>query len=310
MTEFDLVASLQTAIARADATWISQPSHLRRRLEEELGAGARAHRAQIHQLVVAAEERIPIRLKRNGWSPAERDELGHLLVVTRGWTAEASDWAVTTWAAALGLTDERPAVQAAVRPVATPARPLPPPVAHPAPIPPSGALPGATDLPSRQFAAATDLPSSMFVGATELPSNPPPPAPANSPASGIPHPSSPPAGTTRRLPTAMTRGTTRKASTYLNQELDVAYEVKASHSPAWLLLAGIARADGRLVDAVVWLEQARREYPRQPEDLAGHPLPADEVTSAGDVRYRQLHALGWWRALKGNQLTVKDQPGK
>ena len=74
MSERDMVAALQVAIARADASWISQPSHLRRRLEEELGPDAREHRAQIHQLVVAAEERVPIRLKRNGWSPTERRE--------------------------------------------------------------------------------------------------------------------------------------------------------------------------------------------------------------------------------------------
>ena len=96
MTDRDLVAPLQAAIARADPAWVSQPSHIRRRLLEELGADARRHRAQVHQLVVAAEERIPIRLRRNGWSPGERDELGHALVASRGWTPDAADWAVTT----------------------------------------------------------------------------------------------------------------------------------------------------------------------------------------------------------------------
>jgi len=112
MTDHDLVGALRVAITRADPSWVNQTSHLRRRLEEELGTDARGHRTQIHQLIVAAEERVPLRLKRNGWSPIERDELVQLLVTTRGWTADASRWAVTTWAVALGLTNERPATPA------------------------------------------------------------------------------------------------------------------------------------------------------------------------------------------------------
>lgn len=41
------------------------------------------------------------------------------------------------------------------------------------------------------------------------------------------------------------------------------------------------------------------EYPQQPEDLAGRPLAVDDEIAAGELRYWQLHALGWWRALKG-----------
>ncbi|HEY4609637.1 MAG TPA: hypothetical protein VIH06_10550, partial [Ilumatobacteraceae bacterium] len=180
MTERDLVAALQVAIARADPSWISQPSHLRRRLEEELGPDAREHRAQVHQLVVAAEERVPIRLKRNGWSPTERRELAHLLVATRGWTPEAADWAVATWAAALGLSDDR---LETVQPVA---RPLVDHVAAATEMP-SESIPTATELPAPQFAPPTALPQHYAPVATELPSElvqGPPPEPAALPTRG------------------------------------------------------------------------------------------------------------------------------
>jgi hypothetical protein len=222
MNERDLVDPLKAAIMRADATWVSQPSHLRRRLEEELGPDARRHRAQIHQLVVAAEERIPIRLKRNGWSPGERDELGHLLVATRGWTAEASDWAVATWAAALGLTDERPSAPLLPTPseraVVEPTSPRP---REP------GAFVGPTDIPSEQFGTATEMPYEHFGGATELPVNDPAPSVAPRPRSGKPPKALPKGG----------RGCVRHASKFLGHPLDAAYVAKTRHTPALLLLA-------------------------------------------------------------------------
>jgi hypothetical protein len=227
MTERDLVTSLQTAIQRADPTWVSQPSHLRRRLEEELGVDARSHRSQIHQIIVAAEERIPVRLKRNGWSPTERDELGHLLVVTRGWTAGAADWAVLTWAAALGLTDDRPTATLAAAPAWS----------EPSPISERNPTAGldthdwgaATRMPP-EFAAATEMPSQQFAEATELP----PPAavaPIKTPAERAPR-----IRTRTRLPRRGTRGCTRKCAKFLGQALDVAYVTKARWTPAFLLL--------------------------------------------------------------------------
>lgn len=158
MTERDLVAPLQAAIARADPSWLTQPSHLRRRLEEELGVDARPFRAQVHQLIVAAEERVPIRLRRNGWSPIEREELVNLLIGTRGWTVGASEWTVATWAAALGLSDERPVV--------------PPPAARQrtasAPGVPPDARGGAAVRPPVE---STALPSQFAVPITEMPSS-------------------------------------------------------------------------------------------------------------------------------------------
>ena len=221
MNERDLVDPLKAAIMRADANWVSQPSHLRRRLEEELGPDARRHRAQIHQLVVAAEERIPVRLKRNGWSPDERDELGHLLVATRGWTAEASEWAVATWAAALGLTDERPSAPSlptrSERAVVEPTRPPKP----------QSAWVGPTDMPSEHSGTSTELPYEQFGGATELPMN-------------DPSPSVDPPPRSRKSPKALPkggRGCVRHASKFLGHPLDAAYVAKARHTPALLLLA-------------------------------------------------------------------------
>jgi hypothetical protein len=216
MTERDIVTALQAAVARADPSWINQPSHLRRRLEEELGTEARQHRAQIHQLVVAAEERVPIRLKRNGWSPSERAELGQVLVNTRGWTPEASDWAVATWAAALNLSDERPQ---APSPAVTTVRPK---VDHAAGATevPSDSMPAATELPQLQFPPPTILPPQYAPVATELPSelatrDPMPPA---------------------KLPTRGMRRCTGYASKFLGQEVDVAYEVRGWFSPTLTLL--------------------------------------------------------------------------
>jgi len=119
MTEIDLVGSLQRAIAQAGTEWTAQPSRLRRRLDEVLGSEARNHRSQVHLIIVAAEEKVPVRLRRTGWSDAERDDVAHALAGARGWTNEAAEWAVVMWAAALGLTDERPAdLVRATRPVA------------------------------------------------------------------------------------------------------------------------------------------------------------------------------------------------
>lgn len=101
-----MVDALRLAVERSDPAWVSQPSHLRRRLDQVLGSSAKPQRTQVHQLVVAAEERIPVRLQRNGWSPTERDELIQLLIDVRGWTEPAAAWAVITWGGALGLTDE------------------------------------------------------------------------------------------------------------------------------------------------------------------------------------------------------------
>lgn len=185
MNRTDLVEPLQTAIIRADSSWLTQPSQLRRRLEEELGPDARAHRAQVHQLTVAAEERVPIRLKRNGWSTAERDELVQGLVTTRGWTPAAANWTVTTWAAALGLVEERPSI-----PSTGPARPT------------TGRRNAATGDSDRSGgsdgrAANGSLDETSLPGATSLPDRTVLPE-----ATELPGVLAPPAGTV--LPSALT----------------------------------------------------------------------------------------------------------
>lgn len=120
MTDVDLADHLRRAVAGADPSWIVQPSRLRRALTDELGTDGHRWRSQVHQLVVAADEHIPVRLRRTGWSPEARDELATALMAARGWTEAAAVWAVTTWAAALDLIDP-PAgrATATVEPAAT-----------------------------------------------------------------------------------------------------------------------------------------------------------------------------------------------
>ncbi|MET0458147.1 MAG: hypothetical protein ABW195_02800 [Ilumatobacteraceae bacterium] len=218
----------------------------------ELGPEARRRRAQVHQLVVAAEERIPLRLKRDGWSERGREDLGQLLVATRGWTAEAADWAVTTWAAALGLTDERPAFPAPgerpdeqrlaappVVPADPPARPARPPTPDVASTDlPSELVGGPTALPSHLGPVATELPSDLVVTPTELPGESSARSSSRSPvlddgaardrpAAGS---SAPDDRADASLPDA-SRALTAKAAAFLGRPLDAAYEVKAGPSP-------------------------------------------------------------------------------
>jgi hypothetical protein len=105
MSDQQIVDHLRHALASADPMWVSQPSRLRRALVDELGSGGHRYRSEIHQLVVAADENVPARLRRAGWSPDVRDELASALIAARGWTQAAATWAVSTWAAALELDD-------------------------------------------------------------------------------------------------------------------------------------------------------------------------------------------------------------
>ena len=101
MSERDLVGDLRLALARAGDNWRQPPSLIRRRLDDVLDSDAVAHRSKVHLLVVAAEEKIPTRLERFGREPARIAELAAELAATRGWTTEAAQWSVMTWAEAL-----------------------------------------------------------------------------------------------------------------------------------------------------------------------------------------------------------------
>lgn len=256
----DFVAPLRAAIERADPNWMTQPSHLRRRLEEELGPDSRQHRAQVHQLVVAAEERIPVRLQRNGWSPGERAELTGVLVSTRGWTPEASEWAVVTWAAALDLTLDRPEI------------PEPKQVRSPVPVEATEAgtwLSSATDVPQHHAVDATFVSAvpeapvdtdesaddATVIPRSIVPRPGMPTAPTEVPSSlrdagTDARPSSPVADVSEsrlvdrsvssvpsdRLPRRGMKATTKRAAKFIGEEIDVAYQVLAGPSPAWLLV--------------------------------------------------------------------------
>jgi len=108
MDDLDLTQALRDALGAAGSNWQQQPSILRRRLEQVLAHDAPRHRGRIHQLVVAADEKVPGRLVQKGGDRDQRHELAVTLAATRGWTPWAADWAVTTWAAALGLTTDVP----------------------------------------------------------------------------------------------------------------------------------------------------------------------------------------------------------
>ena len=66
----DLTIALRSSVHRAGPDWPSQPSRLRLGLDETLGADAPRYRTQVHQLVVAAEERVPAALSDAGSSGA------------------------------------------------------------------------------------------------------------------------------------------------------------------------------------------------------------------------------------------------
>lgn len=252
----DLVEALKLAIERADPNWGNQPSHLRRRLDEVLGPEATPNRAQVHQLVVAAEERIPDRLRSGGWSPTQRDDLVARLVSARGWTPSASEWTVVAWAGALGLTSDRlpvptfttgapPSVAAGrpdhdgqaaldentVRPDASDpwsavdatVVPDDPASGAPSAVPPT-VIPGP-DRSGVDFAAPTELPSEVVREAQpeRHPASTAEPPRANSTPESLPVPKS-------------TRKVTANASALLQTPLDVAYPVSTGASPALLLL--------------------------------------------------------------------------
>lgn len=262
MNENDMVDELRRAIERSDPSWVNQPSHLRRRLEEELGADARPRRAQIHLLIVGAEERLPARLRRSGWTSVERNRLVELLVTTRGWTPTASHWVVATWAGALGLTDDvppplmvgdasegapdvEPSIEAPSTPdgTATPATPS-----------------AATIVPDQ--AAPRDTPGVTIIGseAAGEPATTPEPAP-NGPIERSDAADQPPAALADRtdarptdtptpsaeLPARSTGPLTSRASDFISDEVDVAYEVKIGPSPAYMFALMIVVGLGAFV---------------------------------------------------------------
>ena len=120
MSDPDLSTTLRRAIELAGDRWRAQPSILRRGLNELLGADATRLRAQVHLLVVAADEKVPTRLAVAGGDPARLGEIAQDLAATRGWTDEAASWAVTTWAAAMGPATSTSVPLTSVPPVSVP----------------------------------------------------------------------------------------------------------------------------------------------------------------------------------------------
>jgi len=125
MNEQDLAATLRQAVELAGDNWRAQPSILKRRLNDILASEATPLRAKVHLLVVAAEEKVPTRLGASGSDPERHREIAAELAATRGWTDAAALWAITTWAAAMGLTPLSVAEPAVIEPpVGTPSEPI------------------------------------------------------------------------------------------------------------------------------------------------------------------------------------------
>ena len=137
MTEPDLVAALREAISRSGEGWQSQPSLLKRRLEQVLGSDAVPSRSQVHLLLVAAEEKVPSRLA-GGPDSTALGEVAHDLAMTRGWTLAAAEWSVEIWAEALRPTslDRTVLPDPSLLPPPLPLPPPPPARERPPPPPP------------------------------------------------------------------------------------------------------------------------------------------------------------------------------
>jgi hypothetical protein len=187
MTE-QLADVLRRVLSESDDGWTKQPGVLRSRLNAAVGADATALRPRIHQLVVAADEKIPARLRSAGADPASIDELSSVLAAARGWTQEAARSTVVTWATALGLVDSvvhvpdltaAPDLTLAPDPTALPeATELP----TPAPLPEPTELPTPAPLP-------VPLPPAAPAPVALLPVAPRPVAPRPvAPAAAMPAP--------------------------------------------------------------------------------------------------------------------------
>ena len=100
-----LVEALRTTVTAAPGPL--HPSRLKLLVEDALGPeSSQELRREIHQVVVAAEEHLPMRMTRI--SPLTTSSLASLsaeLAAVRGWSAPAAERATRTWAAALGFDD-------------------------------------------------------------------------------------------------------------------------------------------------------------------------------------------------------------
>jgi hypothetical protein len=105
-----LVTAVRSVLAsHGDASKL-RAGRLRADLEAALGPDESTRlRREIHQLVVGAEENIPVQLTRFApLSPSALAGLSDDLAETRGWSLDTATRVTTTWAMALGLVEDRP----------------------------------------------------------------------------------------------------------------------------------------------------------------------------------------------------------
>lgn len=235
-SQVDMTAALRTAIQQAGPGWAAQPSRLRLCLNEELGAGSPAFRAQVHQLVVAAEERVPSRLANAPSEGAPLQELARDLASTRGWNMDASTWAVTTWATAMGVVEATELGGSA--PVGSGPTVLPDLV----PVDQGSHAPGPTVLPASPASTGPTGPTVL-------------PAQAHTPSV---QPLGPPAARAElsELSRSGTKGPTRRASALLGHDVDIAFAVRTGPGPmvslSLLVVGLIALFLGGLFGSLVW----------------------------------------------------------
>lgn len=101
-----MVAALRTVLA-ADPSDAGQPGLLRTRLEATLGPEEAVRlRRELHQVVAAAEDNLPMNLTRIAPLTLQSlDRLSTELADTRGWTPVAARRITQVWATALGFEE-------------------------------------------------------------------------------------------------------------------------------------------------------------------------------------------------------------
>lgn len=254
MSDVDMAAVLRVSIQAAGPGWAAQPSRLRLSINESLGSNAPRYRSEVHQIIVAAEERVPSRLAGVPAADASQlDDLASDLAATRGWNLDAATRAVTTWAEAMGL-DGAGGVGgvksvADLRDIAS-QRPdvSPVPTVLPAAAPTPTVRPGVAPAPTP---TVLPLPQDRGVGDfTVLPSASPGdgPAPVASLLERVP---------TAELPRTATKTPTRRAAGVLEREIEIAFSVRTGPGPAVMvpvILVGVAATlfAGPL-GSVVWI---------------------------------------------------------
>ncbi|CUR54410.1 hypothetical protein NOCA2150152 [metagenome] len=121
-----LVGALRAAVKPGVAE--VHPGQLQLEVERALGPDDfRRLRREVHQLVAAAQEHLPIRLTRIApLTPETLNGLSRELAESRGWAVETAQWATRMWAIALGFEQLASSSWQTSEPPGTPSNAAPP----------------------------------------------------------------------------------------------------------------------------------------------------------------------------------------